>query len=78
MTTVHVRGVSDRAVQTLKDRASRSGQSLQAYVKQLLEAEAETLTLEEAAQEARSIRESSSVRASDVREVLAEIREERG
>ena len=78
MTTVHVRDVSDEAVRTLKARAARSGQSLQTYVRRLLESEATTLTLEEAAQQARDIGDGSSVRAEDIRQVLEDMRQERG
>jgi plasmid stability protein len=49
MATIHVRDVSDSTLTTLKVRAARAGQSLQGYVRQLLESEAATLTPEEAA-----------------------------
>ena len=78
MATIHVREVSDDAVVTLKVRAARAGQSLQAYVRQLLEREAATVTPEEAAERARAIAARSSVTAADVVDAIAAIREARG
>jgi plasmid stability protein len=75
MATIHVREVSDDAVVTLKVRAARAGQSLQAYVRQLLEREAATVTPEEAAERARAIAARSSVTADDVVDAIAEMRE---
>jgi plasmid stability protein len=69
-----VREVSDDAVVTLKVRAARAGQSLQAYVRQLLEREAATITPEEAAEQARAIAARSSVTADDVVDAIAEMR----
>jgi len=77
MATIHVRDVSDDAVTTLKVRAAKSGQSLQAYVRQLLEGEADALTPEEAAERARTIAARSTVTADDILDAMAEIREER-
>lgn len=77
MATIHVRELTDDTVTTLKVRAARSGQSLQAYVRQLLEAEATTLTPEEAAERARTIAERSAVTADDVVKVIADMREAR-
>jgi antitoxin FitA len=77
MATIHVREVSDDAVVTLKVRAARAGQSLQAYVRQLLEREAATVTPEEAAERARAIAARSSVTAADVVDAIAAIREAR-
>lgn len=74
MATIHVREVSDDAVVTLKVRAARAGQSLQAYVRQLLEREAATITPEEAAEQARVIAARSSVTADDVVDAIAEMR----
>lgn len=77
MGTIHVRELADDTVTTLKVRAARSGQSLQAYVRQLLESEAATLTPEEAAERARTIAERSAVTADDVVKVIADMREAR-
>jgi plasmid stability protein len=78
MATIHVREVSDDAVLTLKVRAARSGQSLQAYVRQLLEREAATLTPGEAAERARAVAARSSVTADDVVDAIADMRKARG
>ena len=75
MATVHVRDVSDDTLLTLKLRATRAGQSLQAFIRQLLDREAATLTAEEAAHRARGIAARSSVTADDVVAVIAEMRE---
>jgi antitoxin FitA len=77
MPTLYVREISDDTLRTLKVRAARSGQSLQAYVRALLDGEAATLTPEEASERARQISARSSVTAADVLDVIAEIREER-
>lgn len=77
MATIHVREVSPQALTTLKIRAVRAGQSLQAYVRQLLEREAATLTSEEAAERARSIAARGTVTAADVTEAIHELRRER-
>jgi plasmid stability protein len=77
MPTVHVRDVSDDALTTLKVRAARSGQSLQSYLRQLLEGEAEMLTPEEAAERARAIAARSAVTADDVVDAIADMRESR-
>ena len=74
MATIHVRDVSDSTLTTLKVRAARAGQSLQGYVRQLLESEAATLTPEEAAEQARAIAARSSVTADDVMDTIATIR----
>lgn len=78
MAIIHVRDVSEGTVTTLKVRAARSGQSLQGYVRQLLEREAAVLTPEEAAERARTIAARSAVTADDVTEAIAAMREARG
>jgi antitoxin FitA len=78
MAIIHVRDVSEGTVTTLKVRAARSGQSLQGYVRQLLEREAAVLTPEEAAERARAIAARSAVTANDVTEAIAAMREARG
>jgi antitoxin FitA len=77
MAIIHVRDVSEGTLTTLKVRAARSGQSLQGYVRQLLEREAAALTPEEAAERARSIAARSAVTADDVTEAIAAMREAR-
>lgn len=78
MATLHIYDVSDDAVTTLKTRATRAGQSLQAYVRHILEAEAAAPTPEEPAERARSIAEQSSVTADDVIQAIADMRESGG
>jgi antitoxin FitA len=78
MAIIHVRDVSEGTPTTLKVRAARSGQSLQGYVRQLLEREAAVLTPEEAAERARTIAARSAVTADDVTEAIAAMREARG
>ncbi|MEU0763254.1 hypothetical protein ABZ351_26600 [Streptomyces microflavus] len=77
MATIHIREVPDETVTTLKVRAARSGQSLQAYLLQLLVGEAALLTPEEAAEQARGIAARGRVTADDVSDALAEMREAR-
>lgn len=77
MATLHVREISDDTLITLKVRAARAGQSVQAYVRRLLDREAATLSPEEAAEQARSIAARSAVTADDVLAAVAEVREAR-
>lgn len=77
MATINVREVSDDTLITLRVRAAKAGQSLQAYVRQLLEGEASTLTAEEAAEEARGIAARGDVTADDVTAAIAQMREDR-
>lgn len=77
MTTIYVRDVPESTLTTLKVRAAKAGQSLQAYLRQLLDSEAETLTPEEAAEQARIISARSSVTADDVTNAISEIRQAR-
>jgi antitoxin FitA len=53
MTALTIRDVSDEAVRTMKIRAARNGQSLQAYVRGLIEREATKPTVAEAVERAR-------------------------
>ncbi|MCT2593658.1 hypothetical protein LHJ74_27770 [Streptomyces sp. N2-109] len=77
MATIHVREVPDDTLTTLRVRAAQAGQSLQAYVRQLLDSEAATLTAGEAAAEARGIAARGHVTSDDVAEAMAEAREAR-
>ncbi len=54
MTALTIRDVSDDAVRTMKVRAARNGQSLQAYVRGLIEREAAKPTVAEAVERART------------------------
>jgi plasmid stability protein len=53
MTALTIRDVSEDAVRTMKLRAARNGQSLQAYVRGLIEREATKPTVGEAVEHAR-------------------------
>ncbi len=77
MATIHVRDVSERTLTTLKVRAARAGQSLQAYVRQLLDSEAAALTPEEAAEQARAIADRSKVTADDITDAISAMRQAR-
>lgn len=77
MSTIHVREISEETLRTLKVRAARSGKSLQAYVRGLLEEEAKALTPEEAVEQAREIAARSDVTADDVLATITEMREAR-
>jgi plasmid stability protein len=77
MATIHVREVSEETLTVLKMRAARAGQSLQAYVRQLLDGEAATLTAAEAAAEARSIAARGVVTVADVVDAIAQVRDAR-
>jgi plasmid stability protein len=77
MATIHVRDVPESTLTTLKVRAARAGQSLQAYVRQLLDSEAEVLTPEEAADQARAIAARSKVTVDDVTDTISAMRQAR-
>jgi plasmid stability protein len=77
MATIHVRDVPESTLTTLKVRAARAGQSLQAYVRQLLDSEAAVLTPEEAAEQARAIAARSRVTADDVTDTISAMRQAR-
>ena len=53
MTALTIRDVSEDAVRTMKIRAAQAGQSLQAYLRGLIEREAAKLTVAEAVERAR-------------------------
>lgn len=77
MAALNVRDMSEETLTTLKVRAARAGQSLQSYVRHVLDEEAEMLTADEAADEARSIAERSAVSAEDVVNTVDELRRAR-
>jgi antitoxin FitA len=53
MTALTIRDVSDEAVRTMKIRAAQAGQSLQGYLRSLIEKEAAKPTVAEAVEQAR-------------------------
>jgi plasmid stability protein len=66
MGDIQVRELSEGAHRVLRKRAGAQGLSLQKYLRNLLEAEAATLTPEEAAEQARAIAARSDVTADDI------------
>ncbi|HSA49957.1 MAG TPA: hypothetical protein VLH10_07580 [Yinghuangia sp.] len=76
MATVYVRDVSDEALTVLKVRAAAENQSLQAYVRDVIEREAAMPTLEEAAAAAAHVAalntESGPVTSDDVTSAIDE------
>lgn len=54
MTALTIRDVPEEAVRTMKVRAAQAGQSLQAYLRSLIEREAAKPTVAEAVERARS------------------------
>lgn len=77
MAAIHVRDVGDDTLHTLKVRAAKSGKSLQAYVRCVLDEEAGTLSPEELEDEVRDIAAHSSVTTDDVLESIEEMRRAR-
>lgn len=75
MATLHVRELPDSTLTVLRVRAAKAGQSVQAYVLQLLNREATVLSPEEAAIKASEIANRSSVTADDVLSVIEESRQ---
>jgi antitoxin FitA len=65
MTALTIRDVSDDAVRTMKIRAAQAGQSLQAYLRGLIEKEAAKPTIAEAVQQARS-QATADISAADI------------
>ncbi|MBB1252115.1 FitA-like ribbon-helix-helix domain-containing protein [Streptomyces alkaliterrae] len=77
MATIHIREVREDTLATLKTRAARAGKSLQAYVLDILETEARTLTLDEALAASRDIAAGSGVTADDILDTIQAAREAR-
>lgn len=76
MTALTIRDVSDEAVRTMKVRAAQAGQSLQAYLRSLIEKEAAKPTVAEAVKRAR--REATAgISIADILETIDEGRARR-
>ncbi|MBO0808099.1 MAG: antitoxin [Actinobacteria bacterium] len=76
MTALTIRDVSDDAVRTMKIRAAQAGQSLQAYLRSLIEKEASKPTVAEAVERAR--REATAdISTADILETIDEGRARR-
>lgn len=77
MASIHVRDVPEETLTTLRVRAARAGQSLQAYVLGMLIGEADTLSMDEFADEARSIASRGNVTEEDILAAITETRDAR-
>lgn len=76
MTALTIRDVSDDAVRTMKIRAAQAGQSLQAYLRGLIEKEAAKPTVAEAVEQARR-EATASISTTDILAALDEGRSRR-
>jgi antitoxin FitA len=76
MTALTIRDVSDDAVRTMKIRAARAGQSLQAYLRSLIEKEAAKPTVAEAVEQARR-EATANISTADILAAIDEGRAER-
>ncbi|WP_198587127.1 FitA-like ribbon-helix-helix domain-containing protein [Glycomyces xiaoerkulensis] len=74
MTTLYVRDVPEELMARLRSRAEEAHQSVQGYVRSLLDRELSVLTMTEAAQRAEQIAAGGGVTSDDI---LAAIEEER-
>ncbi|MCE7081874.1 hypothetical protein [Streptomyces sp. ST2-7A] len=77
MAILHLRELPEETADILKIRAARAGQSLQEYVRRILEREASLLTGEEAAERASAIAARSALANHRVVNAVAEVREPR-
>lgn len=76
MTALTIRDVSDDAVRTMKIRAAQAGQSLQAYLRGLIEKEAARPTVAEAVERARR-EATASISTADILSAIDEGRARR-
>jgi antitoxin FitA len=77
MAILHIRDVPEETVDVLKARAERANQSLQAYVRTILDREASVMTWDEVEEARRRVREGSSATVDDVLDAIRQGREER-
>lgn len=77
MTDLSVRNVSEDALARLRVRAASKRQSLQAYVRDLIERDAYTLTIEEAARKAERVALRNNVTTDDILEAIETARQAR-
>jgi antitoxin FitA len=77
MAILHIRDVSEETVDVLKARAERANQSLQAYVRTILDREVSVMTWDEVEEARLRIREGSSTTVDDVLDAIRQGREER-
>ncbi|WP_112134567.1 FitA-like ribbon-helix-helix domain-containing protein [Glycomyces dulcitolivorans] len=77
MTTLSVRDMSEDALAILRVSAAAKRQSLQAYVRDVLEREAYALSIEQAAREADRLAARANVTTDDVLNAIEEMRQAR-
>lgn len=77
MTSLHIRDVPEDTLRRLKARAAESGQSLQAYARELLIEESRTLSAAELVARAREIAAHGKVTEDDILNALTEARQSR-
>lgn len=77
MTDLSVREVSEKTLSTLRVRAAAKRQSLQAYIRDVLDREADALSIEQAAQEADRLASRANVTTEDVLAAIEDMRQAR-
>jgi antitoxin FitA len=77
MAILHIRDVPEETVDVLKARAQRANQSLQAYVRTIIDREVSVMTWEEVEEVLAPIRARSKVTTDDIIEAIRLGREER-
>jgi antitoxin FitA len=77
MAILHIRDVPEETVDVLKARAQRANQSLQAYVRTILDREVSVMTWEEVEDARRRIQAGSSATVDDILDAIRQGREER-
>lgn len=77
MTDLSVRDVSDGTLSALRERAAAKRQSLQAYIRDVLDREAYALSIEQAAREADRLASRANVTTDDVLAAIEDMRQAR-
>jgi plasmid stability protein len=77
MTDVSVREVSEETLSALRVRAAAKRQSLQAYIRDVLDREAYALSIEQAAREADRLASRANVTTDDVLAAIEDMRQAR-
>jgi plasmid stability protein len=77
MTTLSVRDVPEETLALLRARAAANRQSLQAYIREMLDREAYALSIEQAAREADRLAGSVDITTDDVLTAIEEMRQAR-
>jgi plasmid stability protein len=77
MTDVSVREVSEETLSALRVRAAAKRQSLQAYIRDVLDREAFALSIEQAAREADRLASRANVTTDDVLAAIEDMRQAR-